>query len=167
MSITYPPELLPLAVGAAEVVVVDPATGKSTTVYRNDIPDGPCVACDGSSWLDDDCTEMCCECDGTGTVSDQGASDDAVPILQSTADGRSVRAVASEPRPTALVRRMLPTRRARALRCSEWRHGSRRDPSMGNDRRRDGEVSRANNLNEGTDADIRRWRRRAIYPEAS
>jgi hypothetical protein len=32
-----------------------------------EIPHVPCLECDGSGWLDDDRTEMCCECDGTGT----------------------------------------------------------------------------------------------------
>jgi hypothetical protein len=35
-----------------------------------EIPDGPCLECDGSGWLDDDCTDMCCECDGTGVAGD-------------------------------------------------------------------------------------------------
>ena len=33
MSITYPPEMLPIATEPAEVVVVDPETGEETVVY--------------------------------------------------------------------------------------------------------------------------------------
>ncbi len=40
-----------------------------------EIPDGPCLECDGSGWLDDECTDMCCECDGTGIADESSASE--------------------------------------------------------------------------------------------
>lgn len=36
-----------------------------------EIPDAPCLECDGSGWLDDEQTKICCECDGTGLEADE------------------------------------------------------------------------------------------------
>lgn len=32
----------------------------------DEIPDPPCLECDGSGFADEYGDEMCCECDGTG-----------------------------------------------------------------------------------------------------
>lgn len=36
----------------------------------DEIPDGPCLDCDGSGYLDDDQQHPCPACDGTGIESD-------------------------------------------------------------------------------------------------
>lgn len=37
---------------------------------QDEIPDGPCVECDGSGYLDDDQSVMCDQCEGTGIEND-------------------------------------------------------------------------------------------------
>lgn len=32
----------------------------------DEIPPGPCVECDGSGFLNDEMTDICTECEGTG-----------------------------------------------------------------------------------------------------